>query len=822
MDYIAHIREKDKTIQTVEAHLREVKEYSERRGRKIGVKHLAGIAGWLHDFGKNTNEFYNYIQQAAANTDAPPKRGSVDHSTAGGRFISRRYHEGSTKGLDKVTAEWIANCIISHHGGLRDFVSAEQTSPFMKRVVETELKEYDQAEREFLSLVPVEELDRYFASAAAEVNHLLGIVKQHKLSEITPSLLIKYMFSCLIDADRTSTRIFEEGTEPEQPIDHAAFFGRAYDALQQHLHKLETGKNADHPINRLRREMSRQCEEFALKPSGIYTLSIPTGGGKTLASLRYALRHAIEHGKERIIYIVPYTTIIEQNADEIRKIIKEDDMILEHHSNVIDEDKKVRAADTQDSGGKDELEDEAYDFHRKKLKLARDNWDRPIIFTTMVQFLNTFYAKGTRNVRRLHQLSNAVIIFDEVQSVPVNCISLFNSALNFLNILGHSSLVLCTATQPALDFVKHGLRLSEQPEMIGNLAEVGKSFKRVEIVDRTTPLGWKADQLGEFVLERMDEVKSTLIILNTKTAARKLYDELHEHEGPGQGDFKLFHLSTNMCAAHRKEVLKEMKKALKAEERLVCVSTQLIEAGVDISFECVVRSLAGLDSIAQAAGRCNRHGKDALRQVYIIKSADESLKQLKEIQCGADQTTRLLAEFKEQPELYGHELLSAAAVKQYFEYYFAQMKDEMHYRIKRLDQNLFQLLGTNRYYLDAYKNKHGKLPGVITPAALATAEQHFEAISNRAIAVLVPYGEAAKALIADLNGELDIRKLGDLLKQSQQYVVNIYDHDRKKLERNGDLYPLLHGHVLALREPAYNEFFGVESEGEGVWQDAVL
>ncbi|USG67404.1 CRISPR-associated helicase Cas3' [Brevibacillus ruminantium] len=807
MGFIAHIRQKDGCIQTVNEHLREVQTECERYGMKIGVRHLAGLAGLLHDLGKNTTGFKTYINEAAANPDAPPRRGSVDHSTAGGRLLYQRYHQKAVTVEDKLAAEWIANCIISHHQGLRDFLDPQLLSPFLERVAVKELEEYEQAVAAFFENYSERELDHYFAGAKAEIQHVLNVIKKQSLPSITASLLIKYIFSCLIDADRTNTREFEEGEVTEEKIDSLAFFGKSYRKLMDTLMEFEQAEDADHPINRLRSEMSRQCEAFALRPSGIFTLSIPTGGGKTIASLRYALKHAITWNKERIIYIVPYTTIIEQNAKEIREILKENDMILEHHSNVIEES---------------DVEDESDYIRRKKIRLAKDNWDRPIIFTTMVQFLNTFYAKGTRNIRRMHQMANAVLIFDEVQSVPTKCVSLFNAALNFLHVFGRSSMVLCTATQPALDFVKHKLLLSDQAEMIENLDDVGKSFKRVELIDYTTPLGWKTEELAAFIQERLDEVASVLVILNTKTAARKLFVQLEENKRSGNRPVRLFHLSTNMCAAHRKEVLAKVKQALSAKERVICVSTQLIEAGVDISFDCVIRSLAGLDSIAQAAGRCNRHGKDEVRHVYIIKSAEEMLTRLPEIRIGAEKTQRILFEFQQEPERFGHDLLSASALNAYFQYYYDHMKDGLHYPIRELEKNLFDLLGTNKDYFEGYKNKHGKSPEFLTRSSFATAEKHFEVISDTATSVLVPYNQEAESVILALNGELDTRSLGELLQKSQQYVVNIYSHELKKLEKNGDIYPLLHGHVLALREVAYSDRFGVEAEGEGEWAMAML
>lgn len=803
MEYIAHIRQKDGKVQTVQEHLTGVQQLCEQYGDKIGMKYLAGLSGLLHDLGKYTKEFKEYIQEAVENPDMPPRKGSVDHSTAGGRLVYQRYYNTQKSDVERLAVEWIAMCVISHHQGLRDFLTPQKASSFLERVSEKELKGYEEAESAFFKTQITEnEFDAYFDKAKGEVVQIVTMMKNNKLPFITTSFIIKYMFSCLIDADRTNTRQFEENEKLEETFDSHSFFRESYTALMKEIVSYSKAEDANHPINLLRSEMSRQCEEFASQPSGIYTLSIPTGGGKTLASLRYALKHAITHHKERIIYIVPYTTIIEQNAQEVRDILKNDPYILEHHSNVIE---------------KNEQRNEEYNVTQKKMELAKDNWESPIIFTTMVQFLNTFYSRGTRNVRRLHHLTNAVIIFDEVQSVPIKCISLFNAALNFLHTFGDSSIVLCTATQPALGYVEQKLKITENSEMVNGLDRVSEHFKRVNIIDKTNPQGFNASELKQFIDIEMDKVKSVLVILNTKTAVRRLFDELDSYDPSEKNDYRLFHLSTNMCSAHRKAVLSDLKMALEDGERVVCVSTQLIEAGVNISFECVIRSLAGLDSIAQAAGRCNRHGKDGIRNVYIIKSADEVLTNLKEIKIGGEQTQRLLGEFKNKPDFFGNDLLSPKAMEFYFKYYFHQIKGELDYPILEIDKKMFDLLSVNADYYGAFKNKHGLPFPLISRQSFATAEQYFNVIDNPTTSILVPYNEEARNIILELNGDLDTRKLAEVLKKAQQYVINIYDRELRKLEKNGDVYSLLHGNVFALREVAYTEKFGLELDGEGNW-----
>ncbi len=806
--YIAHISQKDKRIQTVPEHLDAVQEGCEAFGGKIGVAHLAGMAGLLHDIGKNTPAFKYYIETASAGLAHAPKRGSVDHSTAGGRWLYRRYHKKALLPEDKATVEWIANCIISHHQGLRDFLAPEAESPFLERVARKQdgMEEYDLAVESFLENWTEEELDCYFADAAKELKAALLLLRENKLRPIASSLLIKYLFSCLIDADRTNTREFEENRYEGWQRDNRPFFERSYQLLMDRLHMMNENDQAELPINRLRRDMSEQCEEFALRPSGIYTLSIPTGGGKTLASLRYALRHALEHQKERIIYIVPFTTIIEQNAQEIRNILNDDIHILEHHSNVIED------IDISGMGPEQQAD---YQLQKERLSLARDNWDSPIIFTTMVQFLNTFYAKGTRNTRRLHRLSNAVLIFDEVQAVPSKCVSLFNAVLNFLHSFGRSSLILCTATQPALNFVKHKLMMPEQSEIVQNRDEVTKQFKRVEVQNRITSERWSTEELGGFIRERADEVSSVLIILNTKSAVRKLYQHLKEAEWMQDGGTQLYHLSTGMCAAHRKTTLHKMNTALDNGQPVICLSTQLIEAGVNISFPCVIRSLAGLDSIAQAAGRCNRHGEAELRQVYVIRSADEHLSSLPEIAIGAKVSERLFRDYQDNPERFHNSLLSPQAMEQYFQYYYEQIQGNLDYHVPQLDKNLFDLLNFNKAYFQDYCRTHGQTPEIVSRPAFATVEQHFEVIANQTTSVLVPYDEAAKELLLDLNGELEPEQLSRLHKQAQQYVVNLFDRERIQLDKEKSIYPLLHGHIWALQENAYSEEYGVDPSGQG-------
>ncbi|MCM3713998.1 CRISPR-associated helicase Cas3' [Alkalihalobacillus oceani] len=795
--YIAHVRERDKAEQLLRDHLLGVRKLCESFGAKLGLAHVAGLAGMLHDLGKYSDRFQRYLYQAVWEPDkAEFKRGEVDHATAGGRLLFEFYHNERNTPHEKLLAEIVGNAIISHHANLQDYISPKIESDFLKRIKEKNLPEYELAvERFFTDMITETDFKQYVAIALDEL-------KQFMIMDPTQSFfLTKFIFSCLIDADRTNTRLFETEAKEEEPIKYKQLFEAYHKKLLHHLASLKK-EDGDKPINVLRSEMSEQCEQFAEKPSGIYTLSIPTGGGKTLASLRYALKHAQQFDKQRIIYIVPFTTIIEQNAQEVRDILEDDDRVLEHHSNVIEEEVK-----------EEELGDEPDDgflTKKEKLKLARDNWDRPLIFTTLVQFLNVFYAKGNRNTRRLHNVSHSVIIFDEVQKVPTKCVSLFNEALNFLKNFAHCSILLCTATQPTLEKVKHSLLKERDGEIVRNLGEVTAAFKRVDIVDKSAkPIG--SEELAGWINEEIEEWRNVLVILNTKSAVKRLFQLLKDSTVP------VFHLSTSMCAAHRKEQLDKIKGMLEKEIPFICVTTQLIEAGVDISFKRVIRSLAGLDSIAQAAGRCNRHGKDPLGNVYVIDHAEENLSKLKEIEVGKGITTNILARFKKKPDEYEGNLLSQEAMRAYFLNYYRVMDANLNYYVKEVDKEMTKLLMAlhrENSYVTYYQKKQGTIFPLCLNGSNKTAAEYFRVIEQNTISVIVPFGEG-REVIAQLNSDDWIDDSTGLLKKAQQYTVNLYSNEFNQLQNEKAIVAHFDGMIYELKEGWYSKDYGVDLQGEG-------
>lgn len=807
MKSIAHIRESDQQVQTVESHLLEVRALAEGYGTKLGVSHVTGLAGMLHDMGKYSQEFRDYILKAVSSSNVQVKRGSVDHSTAGGKLLYELFHITNITKPKGLLAEVVGNAIISHHSYLHDYLNQDLESPYLRRVRDKQLEEYEASKQSFFTHVINErEFHQYVDRAAAELEQFM-MKNATGSPELKLMFLTKFVFSALIDADRTNTRCFEANVHEEPKVNVANLFENYYAKLLEKVCSFAEHEDANTPINILRSEMSAQCEQFAAKPSGIYTLSIPTGGGKTLASLRYALKHAMTFHKQRIIYVVPYTTIIEQNAATVRSILEDELNILEHHSNVIEHEHDT-----------DEELDGFAMTQQQKAKLAKDNWDAPVIFTTMVQFLNVFFAHGSRNIRRLHHLCEAVIIFDEVQKVPTPCISLFNQALNFLKHYGQSSIVLCTATQPALDFVEQKLDINPDAEIIGNIEHVIEAFKRVDIVDRATGETFNTDKLADFVQATIEDIRSVLAILNTKSVVKSLYQQLRERfKGTEYETIPVYHLSTSMCAAHRFHILQKVREHLEREEKVICISTQLIEAGVDVSFDCVIRSLAGLDSIAQAAGRCNRHGKDAIRKVYIIDHAEENLDKLKEIRVGKEAAKKMLIDMKRDSSAHGGDILSRRAMEWYFQTYYSEFKLNLNYPIPKLRKNMTELLYAGRggedSYFQAYCQTKKAQPPLFIANSYGTGAKHFQVIDSHTTSVIVPY-EEGRDVIADLNGACTIDDLTRLLRRAQQFTVNLYNHELQQLDRSGGLDSCLEGNVLVLKEGAYSGDYGVDLANE--------
>ncbi len=631
--YLAHQRKLDRAEQSLEDHLLGVAEIAKSFATKICLSEQGEVIGLLHDLGKYSKEFQIYFRSAVGlinpdeddYVDARGLKGKVDHSTAGAQLL---WEELSKQGqLGQIAGQILALCIASHHSGLIDCLSSDAKSlgedTFTRRMRKlddrTHLKEASNnmdalIAKRFRELATSPSLIEGLKESISQLMRTdLDLIQtasdRNAVTQFKIGLLVRLLFSCLIDADRINTADFESPEAAAKRLNGKySEWDRLIDRLEEHLRRFTD----QYPIDEFRRRISHQCSESAARDRGIFTLTVPTGGGKTLASLRFALRHAKKWNMDRVIYVIPFTSIIDQNAEVVRKIlepsgsgVEQGSVVLEHHSNITPEEQTWKA------------------------KILSENWDAPVVYTTNVQLLETLFGAGTRGARRMHQLANAVIVFDEIQTLPVNCIHLFCNAINFLVEHCGSTVVMCTATQPLLDRVepsKGALRIAAGSEIMPAVAKLFEDLKRVEVVNSRKPGGWANEEIARLALDEADQSDSCLVIVNTKKSAQALYELCQDAKS-----VPIYYLSTNMCAAHRKKRLGEIRERLDNSERLLCISTQLIEAGVDIDFGSVIRFVAGLDSIAQAAGRCNRNGRSRLGRVHIVNPSDESVDMLKDI-----------------------------------------------------------------------------------------------------------------------------------------------------------------------------------------------
>lgn len=467
----------------------------------------------------------------------------------------------------------------------------------------------------------------------------------------------------------------------------------------------------------------------------------------------------------------PLLTIIEQNADEIRKRTGDPSIVLEHHSNIIKNDMTG-----------EEL---------SRYELAAENWDSPIIVTTLVQFLNTLFSGDTTCIRRMSALCDSVIIIDEIQSLPLKTVSLFNKALNFLASRCNCSIILCSATQPCFERTGRPVKLGTPADIIPRTEELWEPFKRTLPIDKCTPGGYTADQTAKLILDKLKSCDSVLFICNTRKSASDVYRCLLDTID--KDDFILLkHLSASMCPAHRRETLSEIRGCL-GKRKVICVSTQLIEAGVDISFKCVIRVLSGLDSIAQAAGRCNRHGESkTLCEVIIIRYAEENLSHLKEIRQAQDAASTVLDCYANDPEELGNSILSDECVSAFYSQLFLQpdVNDKFDYPVAEYDTTLYDMLTKNQSGLQYCDRADLDKTKQIMRQAFAEAGRQFSVFDENGKTVIVPYDDEAGKIINDLCSErakYDIAYVKALLTAAKPYTVTVYDYAYDALRDIGGL-----------------------------------
>ena len=573
-EYIAHVRTgpDGQVWHALVDHLERVAELCERFATTFGAHEIARLAGLWHDLGKFRAGFQRYIRSQAggdAHLETRVTTRDKTHAAAGAVHAIERFG---------ISGRALAYLITGHHGGLRDW-HGDLDARLSDDNTDTR-REYNEAR-------------------AAAPEPLLAQGSAPDLRQVPGgpngfALWLRMLFSCLVDADFLDTEAFMNPAKSEGRAQWPTI-SELLDRLDRHLDEL-TRNAPDTPVNRLRAEVLAQCRARAADPPGLFSLTVPTGGGKTLSSLAFALAHACRHGKRRIVYAIPYTSIVEQTAEVFARAIGAEN-VVEHHSQAdYDEDK----SDTSSA------------------RLACENWDAPLIVTTNVQLFESLFAAKTSRCRKLHNLIGSVIILDEAQCLPPQFLQPILDVLNLLTRHYGVTVVLCTATQPALasrtyfDPAKNRRGLDAMREIIADPPELYRRLKRVDV---HLP-DWDRRMSWEEIAAKLADEDCVLAIVNTRHDARKLWQLLPEGT---------LHLSALMCGAHRARVIAEIKQRLEDKRAgrdirpLRVVSTSLVEAGVDVSFPVVYRAFAALDSIAQAAGRCNREGELARGRVVVFQ-----------------------------------------------------------------------------------------------------------------------------------------------------------------------------------------------------------
>lgn len=674
MTYYAHIR-KDGTAQTVEDHLSGVARRSAKFAAAFCEEKRGALLGWTHDIGKNSQAFQQRL-------NGGPK---VDHATAGAKE-SVKIHE------------WLVGCCVAgHHGGLPDFENQQDTAgepTFIGRIKKDNIPPYEWNGMPKETYPPVPQLSNHFSV----------------------SFWARMLYSCLVDADYLDTEAF---------MTQAA--DAPYDALPELLRRLEAYIKPWFPatsrLNEYRCRILNRCLDAASSPRGVYSLTVPTGGGKTVASLAFALKHAVENGLERVIYVIPYTSIIEQNAKVFRDILGERN-VIEHHCNARFD-------------GDEELSEDNVKRHS-----ATENWDAPIIVTTAVQFFESLYSNKPSKCRKLHNIANSVIVFDEAQMLPGKQLKPCVGAIAELAAHFRVTAVLCTATQPVLEDI---LR-SFCPEL--SVTEIcPQSEKMYDELRRVTYRNGGTLSNAELA-EKLTEETQTLCIVNTRNAAHEVFRLLPE-EGR-------FHLSTLMCPKHRAETLDIIRKRLK--EGLPCrvVSTSLIEAGVDVDFPSVYRQMTGLDSLIQAAGRCNREGKHPAESSYVTYfEGEQPAPLLQKVNIGAAREVLANAASVDSPET--------------IRSYFAAWRS---------------LVGDNLDESDAVKHLKEGLSGCLLP--FRHVSENFHLIDEDTKTVYIPMADGEDVCRRIERGEADRRDY----RKAGSYCVNLYEQQFRALVDAGDVRPV--------------------------------
>ncbi|MBK5252111.1 MAG: CRISPR-associated helicase Cas3' [Peptostreptococcaceae bacterium] len=738
MAYYGHSGENlDKSDwQTLKDHLVNVSEMAGKFAEGFGAKEMAEMAGILHDIGKYSNAFQSRLEGSGIR---------VNHSTAGAKEAFAM--------CGKLWGTSLAYAISGHHGGIPN---GGKVSPSdLHGRLQSEVKDYSAYKSEIFSL-----LNDDWNKPRMEI--------ENKIVAFQMANLVRMVYSCLVDADFLDTEsVLDEKRSHMRKCSES--IEELFHRFEKHMDILQNNASST-SINSQRRHIYDCCYKKGLNDRGLFSLTVPTGGGKTLSSMAFALRHAKKHGLKRIIYVIPFTSIIEQNADVFRKIFG-DENVLEHHSSYQFEN----FANANEN---------SIDDLQRSLRLATENWESPVVVTTNVQFFESLFSNKPSKCRKLHNIANSVIILDEAQMLPFEYLKPAVSMLGDFVMNYHSSVVLCTATQPSLNpFFSDRLNISE---IIDNQEELTKDFKRVSV--------YYIDMFSnEKLKERILSEHQVLCIVNTRRHAAALYRLM-------EGERGVIHLSARMCPAHRREALKRIKTLLSENAECRVVSTQLVEAGVDIDFPVVYRASAGLDSIAQAAGRCNREGKLKEGKVFVFEPEKMGMPG-GWLSSTAARGREIIRSLKANEDV-----LDSGPIQRYFKLLY--WEDEKLLDKKRIMER--SRLGDKDF---------------IYP--FSDIAKDFKLIENDMVSVIVPYGLKSDDLkhhkLESIFNKLRFSKYKKgVINELQPYTVQVYRHEFKKLIEAGALEQPVDGIYLLVRGNLYKPDMGLEIPDVAYRQDEEL
>lgn len=710
--YIGHKKDQAE-IQALSEHLANVSALAGSFGAAFSAGEHAERVGILHDAGK-------YSPAAQKRMADPEHTTKVDHSTAGAKIALEQCRDGAG-----------ALAVAGHHGGMPDIggrMASDGDGTLLGRIKKDLSGPYDYTAFWRENSVDKRDLTpRWFGQA----NPFAG------------QFYTRMLFSCLVDADFLDTEQFMRGETPRGGYDDmSVLLGKLRHYIQPWI---------DHPsteINQKRCAILSDCLRAGEDARGLYTLTVPTGGGKTISSLAFALTHAVKNNLERIIYVIPYTSIIEQNADVFKGVLGEDN-VIEHHSGI----------------EYDEKEDMESPEVMRQL-LATENWDAPVIVTTAVQFFESLFSNRPSRCRKLHNIANSVIIFDEAQMLPLSCLKPCVAAIAELVRHYRATAVLCTATQPSLERLFHDYDENiRSREICENVAELQSFFRRVHFARR-------GSMDCETLAQSIEQKQQILCVVNTRQTAQEVFAML-----PAEGSY---HLSTRMTAEHRSRVLDEIRMRLR--EGLACrvVSTSLIEAGVDVDFPEVWREMAGLDSILQAAGRCNREGRrDASESEVVLFTLPGGVPKGMQPNAVAAEIAMENAEYIDE----------SPVIRRYFEQLFWQKGD--------------QALDTEG------------IMKIIRPDMKTIAEK-FHLIESNTKAIYIPTDDNAE--------DIELLKMGvlsrGLMRRLGRSAVSVYSRDWKRLLEAGTIKSIMENVAVLEDQTAYDPRCGLtmDSEpGQGLW-----